>query len=62
MTYGWFPDQWWEEQPENENLTCTADNRNTILHHTLALLQYDFPEHLNDTAATDTGIVSLVLK
>ena len=58
MTYGWFPDLWWEQQ--DADLNCTADQRNLVLNHTLALLQYDFPEHLNGTAATDTGLVSVL--
>ena len=58
LTYAWYSAGWWELQLESENLTCSRENRTSVLPRTLALLRFNFPQHLNDSVVTSTGIVS----
>ena len=54
LTYGWYDQEWW--LVEDQNLPCTAQERESVLNRTLAVLQFVFVEdQLNVT--TDTGIV-----
>ena len=62
LTYAWYSAGWWELQLESENLTCSRENRTSVLPRTLALLQYTFLQHLNDSVVTGTGIVSHCLE
>ena len=55
LTLGWYGQNWWQE--EDQNFTCTAQERESVLNRSLAFLQCDFIEDLNLT--TDTGIVNL---
>ena len=55
LTLGWYGQNWWRE--EDQNSTCTAQERESVLNRSLAFLQCDFIEDLNLT--TDTGIVNL---
>ena len=56
LTYAWYSDQWWEL--DTENLTCSADDRASVLPRTLALLHFDFIQHFDLESPTDTDIVS----
>ena len=56
LLYGWYEDQWWLEQ-ENENLPCTAEQREMVLSNSLAVVQ---DERISDCSRTaKTGIVRL---
>jgi hypothetical protein len=56
MTPGWYRRLWW--RVDNENLSCTVEERETVLTSSLAFLHFRF---LNETAdanlTTMTGIV-----
>ena len=56
LTYGWYEDRWFAEEMQEDN--CTSAQRESVLQHTLAVLQDEFLTNLS--AITDTGIVSLV--
>ena len=57
LTPGWYNELWWTV--EGENLTCTVEQRESVLPSSLAFLHFVF---LNETAdvnlTTSTGIVS----
>ena len=55
LTLGWYGDKWWRGG-ENQNLACTAKERESTLNNSLSFIQCDFIEDLNMT--TDSGIVS----
>ena len=55
LTLGWYGQNWW--RVEDPNLSCTAQERESVLNRSLAFLQCDFLEDLNTT--TDTAIVNL---
>ena len=57
LTYGWYEHNWW--LVEDQNFSCTAQERESVLSMSLSFLQFDFLEDRNLT--TDTGIVSLLL-
>ena len=54
LTYGWYDQNWW--LVEDQNLSCTAQERESVLGRSFAFLQFDFLDGRNLT--TDTGIVS----
>ena len=56
LTYGWYSNQWWEV--DTESLGCSSDDRASVLANTLSLLYFDFLQHFDLEAPTDTGIVS----
>ena len=56
LTYGWYEDRWFAEEMQGDD--CTSAQRESVLQHTLAILQGEFLTNLS--AITDTGIVSLV--
>ena len=53
ITTGWYAPNWW--LVKNPSLSCTPQQRETVLPLSFAVLQYVFIEDLNMT--TDTGIV-----
>ena len=55
LTYGWYAQEWW--LVEDQDLPCTAQERENVLNRILAFLQFDFIEDQNMTTATSTGIV-----
>ena len=55
LTYGWYVQEWW--RVEDQNLSCTAQERESVLNRTLAFLQFDFIEDLD--MSTSIGIVRL---
>ena len=57
LTYGWYVQEWW--RVEDQNLNCTAQERENVLNRTLALLQFDFIKDLDMSTETSTGIVRL---
>ena len=57
LTYGWYDHNWW--LVEDQNLSCTAQERENVLNRTLAFLQFDFIEDLDMSTETSTGIVRL---
>ena len=54
MTPAWYAPRWW--LVEDDNYTCSALERESVLPTSLAFLQFEFLEDLNLT--TTTGIVS----
>ena len=54
ITTGWYAPKWW--LVKNPSLSCTPQQRESVLPLSFAVLQYVFIEDLNMT--TDTGIVS----
>ena len=54
ITIGWYASKWW--LVENPSLSCTPQQRESVLPFSLAVLEYVFIEDLNMT--THTGIVS----
>ena len=58
LFYGWYVDQWWKEG-ENENLPCTAKQRERVVSSGLAPLQDEFISDCADTACSN--IVCLYL-
>ena len=58
LTLGWYRQNWWRDEDSTANLSCTAEQRESVLNISLAFLQCDFlgDEDLNMT--TETGIVS----
>ena len=54
LTYGWYEDRWFAEEVQGDE--CTPAQRESVLQHTLAVLQDEFLTNLS--AVTDTGIVS----
>ena len=62
LTYAWYSAGWWELQLESENLTCSRENRTSVLPRTLGLLHFDFIEEFDLEALTDTGIVSCYIQ
>ena len=55
LTYGWYDHNWW--LVKDRNLSCTPQERASVLARSFAFLQIDFLDSRNLT--TDTGIVSL---
>ena len=54
LTPAWYEAGWWLE--EDDGLSCTAEQRTSVLPSSLAFVHFDFLEDVNMT--TDTGIVS----
>ena len=54
LTYGWYEERWFAEEVQGDD--CTPAQRESVLQHTLAVLQDEFLTNLS--AVTDTGIVS----
>ena len=54
LTAAWYARNWW--LVEDQNISCTAEQRGSVLPTTLAFLHFDFLQDVNLT--TDTGIVS----
>ena len=54
LTPGWYVHNWWKV--EDQNFSCTAKQRESVLPGSLAFLFTDFLQDRNMT--TDTGIVS----
>ena len=57
LTYGWYVQDWWLD--EDQNLPCTAQERENVLNRTLAFLQFDFIKDQDMSTETSTGIVRL---
>ena len=57
LTYGWYVQEWWLD--EDQNLPCTAQERENVLNRTLAFLQFDFIKDQDMSTETSTGIVRL---
>ena len=55
MTPAWYAQKWW--LVEDEEYSCTASERESVLPTSLAFLHFEFLEDRNLT--TTTGIVSL---
>lgn len=51
MTFQWYSTEWWLE--EDQNYTCTGEQRAEVLHHTLSVTNFDTSyldrENLNTT-------------
>ena len=54
LTIAWYARNWW--LVEEQNISCTAEQRESVLPTSLGFLHFDFLQDLNLT--TDTGIVS----
>ena len=54
LTVAWYARNWW--LVEEQNISCTAEQRESVLPTSLAFIHFDFLQDLNLT--TDTGIVS----
>ena len=54
LTFGWYVQEWWRE--EDQNFTCTAQERESVLNRSLTFLQCDFIED-QPNMNTETGIV-----
>ena len=52
---GWYSDQWWIGN-ENENLSCTVEQRERVISSSLAPLQEEYIT--NCSRIVDSGIVS----
>ena len=58
LTYAWYTPGWWKRQPAAENLSCSSDDRASVLPRTLAFIHADVEENFDLEPLTDTGIVS----
>lgn len=58
LTYRWYSNNWWLMETENENLTCSQQERQVVLPSMLAFLHYPYLEFEGLNVVTDTGIVS----
>ena len=54
MTAAWYAPRWW--LLEDEDYSCTAEERESVLPTSLAFLHFEFLE--DDNLTTTTGIVS----
>ena len=54
LTHGWYAQNWW--LVEDQDSSCTAQQRESVLNRSFAFVQFDFLQDKNLT--TDTGIVS----
>lgn len=52
---GWYQGRWWEKQVDAENLTCTPQERSSILEHALTVHHFNFA--FADDMETTSGIV-----
>ena len=59
LTFQWYEERWWlkENGASDVNLTCTAEERETVLMHSLAF-NFVLSDYLkNQDVTTDVGIV-----
>ena len=58
ITYAWYTPGWWKLQPAAENLSCSSDDRASVLPRALAMIHFDTEENFDLESPTDTTIVS----
>ena len=57
LTIGWYRGVWWKVQ--DDNLNCTAEQRESVLFSSLAFLNFKFLEEEDYNITTSFGTVSM---
>ena len=61
LTFHWYEERWWLKENSDVSLTCTAEERESVLVYSLAF-NFILPpvsHRKNENVTTDVGIVSL---
>ena len=58
ITYGWYENKWWAGPATSSKYNCTAEERATVVAHTLAAIIPETPADF--TAQAEPNIVSLL--
>ena len=57
VTNGWYQNNWWTEEVNQEQIDCSDDELAEFLHRSLVLEM--LPEHNDSNAPTDVRLVSI---
>ena len=57
VTNGWYQNNWWTEEVNQEQIDCSDDELAEFLHRSLVLKM--LPEHNDSNAPTDVRLVSI---
>ena len=50
----WWVGDWWVGDNTTENFTCTVEERERVVHRSIAVLLYEYIENKDDVAQTGT--------
>lgn len=54
---GWYGDEWWRDRVSGIEINCTLEDLEDFLNSSVVVVS-QYPDSLNDTAVTTSGIVS----